>query len=68
MSTSPTDILGNPLTPIERQLVEAHGQLTAILRDRDIPPAVRAGIAHAAASTWQVLNDLDIEAESPPDL
>lgn len=68
MSTTPKDLLGNPLTPVERQLLEVHNQLTAILRDRDIPPAVRAGVAHAAASTWQVLNDLDIEADSPPDL
>ena len=68
MSTPTTDMLGHPLTETERVIVNIHEQMAALLLQADLVPAVRSGIAHALASTYQILNDLNIEVSSPPEI
>jgi hypothetical protein len=68
MSVPKTDRLGNALTAIEAEIARSHEQLVDLLKLKDLSPAVRSGIAHAVASTFQVLNGLNIEVTSPPEI
>ncbi|MAG56212.1 MAG: hypothetical protein CMJ83_07980 [Planctomycetes bacterium] len=68
MSVPETDLLGNPLTDIERGVAEIHASIAEMLRRDDLTPCVRAGLAHALASTWQVMNDLDVPGAAPEDV
>jgi len=68
MSIADKDLLGNPLTDLERSIAEVHEALENIARQDDLPPCVAAGMAHALSCTWQVLNDLDVPCAQPEDV
>lgn len=68
MNPPTTDMLGHPLTETESLIVCIHEQMADLLKRPDLVPAVRSGIAHALASTYQVLNDLNIEASAPSEI
>jgi hypothetical protein len=54
------DLMGRPLTELEREVARVHLALEALARRPDLPPCVKADAAHAVAATWQIMNDLDI--------
>lgn len=67
MSIPETDLLGNPLTELEKQVAEVHAAVEALARRSDLPPCVEAGARHALAATWQIMNDLDLPCDQPED-
>ncbi len=68
MSNTPeTDLLGNPLTDVEKQVAEIHRAIEALARRDDLAPCVKAGADHALAATWQIMNDLNIPCGQPED-
>ena len=68
MSVPVTDLLGNPLSELERQVADIHTALEDLARRDDLPPCVEAGARHALAATWQVMNDLNLACDYPEDV
>lgn len=62
MSTE-TDILGKPLTDVERQTLDAYEALKALAARDDLPPCAARNIRKALACMWQATNDLDLQFE-----
>jgi hypothetical protein len=65
MEEQNTDLLGNPLTYVEQEVLEIHERLKALALRDDLPPCVVANARHALAATWQICNDLDLAADFP---
>ena len=63
MSIPEADLLGHPLTDVEKEVARAYEGLRALVSRPDLPPAVQAGAAHALAALWQVMNDLNLPCE-----
>lgn len=61
------DLLGRPLTALEKQVATLHQAVTALLRTPDLPPCIAANAAHALACTWQMMNNLDLPVSNPED-
>lgn len=59
MSTQ-TDLLGNPLSPMEHAVLAAHTALRELAARGDLTPCVEANTKAALALTWQMANDLDL--------
>ncbi len=55
-----TDLLGQPTTPIEDELVDLYGRLKALLARDDLDPCVRAGVRAALVGLWNAVNDLGL--------
>ena len=68
MSLPETDLLGNPLSDVERRVAEIHGALEELAAQGDLPPCVESGARHALAATWQVMNDLNLPCDPPEDV
>ena len=68
MSVPDTDLLGKPLTELEREVATVHSALEALAGRDDLPPCVAAGAHHALAATWQIMNDLDLPCSQPEDV
>lgn len=73
--TSPTppaaatrDLLGQPLTEAEAQLLEIYERLKSIAARGDLPPCARHNVQKALACLWQATNDLDLQFEQLYDL
>lgn len=60
-----TDLLGRALTPTERRLLAVYDELLALLAQDDLPPSVAANLREAAATLWQVVNDLALPRPRP---
>ncbi len=58
------DLLGNPLTASEKQLLAAYETLKSLL-DEDLAPAARANVCESIAALWQVVNDLALTDDRP---
>jgi hypothetical protein len=58
-----TDLLGNPLSSTERDLLSAYDVLKALAARDDLPPAVARNVKAALAAMWQATNDLDLQFE-----
>jgi len=52
-----TDLLGRPLDPGEKAVLEAYARLEEALA-LDLSPCARANLLEARAALWQILNDL----------
>lgn len=63
-----TDLLGRPLTPLEREVAAVHAALIELCRRPDLPPCIAANAATALATTWQMMNDLDLGPDHPEDV
>ena len=63
-----TDLLGNPLTSAERDMLSTYEALKALAGRDDLPPAVERNVKTALAAMWQVTNDLDLQFEQLYDL
>ncbi len=57
------DLLGQPLTDAERQLVDVYERLKQLAARDDLAPCARQNVRKALACLWQVTNDLDLQFE-----
>ena len=57
------DLLGQPLTESEAQLIRLYRELKTLAARDDLPPCVERNVKKALACLWQVVNDLDLEFE-----
>lgn len=62
------DLLGNPLTETERELLSIYEGLKALAARDDLPPCAARNVRKALSSMWQVTNDLDLQFEQLYDL
>ena len=62
------DILGQPITDPERQLVDVYDRLKQLAAREDLAPCARHNVQKALACLWQVTNDLDLQFEQLYDL
>lgn len=58
-----TDLLGKPLTDIERQLLSSYDALKRLAERDDLPPCAARNVRKALACLWQATNDLDLQFE-----
>lgn len=63
-----TDLLGRPLTTVEREALAAYETLKALVARDDLPPCAARNTRKALACLWQVVNDLDLQFEQLYDL
>lgn len=57
------DLLGRPLTDVDREVLEIYSRLKQLAGRPGTPPCVGANARQALALLWQVVNDLDLEHE-----
>lgn len=58
------DLLGCPLDPVERRLLDVYARLTELAAE-DLAPCVAANVKEAVAVLWQALNDLALTSDRP---
>lgn len=63
-----TDLLGQPLTEQEQELLGVYEALKKLAARDDLPPAVARNVRKALAAMWQATNDLDLQFEQLYDL
>lgn len=68
MATNETDLLGEPLTEQEREMLHIYGALKQLAARDDLAPCAASNIRKALMSMWQATNDLDLQFEQLYDL
>ncbi|MBZ0150693.1 MAG: hypothetical protein K8J09_04105 [Planctomycetes bacterium] len=64
--TNPTkDLLGNPLSADELELVELYRRLQRLAGRDDLPPVATANVKQAMVMLWNACNDLALIGEEP---
>ncbi|HKP53884.1 MAG TPA: hypothetical protein VJ183_14685 [Chloroflexia bacterium] len=63
MTQTNTDILGNPLTAQERELLDVYNALKKLAAQDDLPPCAARNVRRALSAMWQATNDLDLQFE-----
>jgi len=63
-----TDLLGQPTTEIEDELLALYRRCKALLDRDDLAPCARAGARAAAVGLWNAVNDLGLVHEQLLDL
>lgn len=63
MTETPSDILGNPLTQQERELLDVYESLKRLAANDDLPPCAARNVRKALSAMWQATNDLDLQFE-----
>ncbi len=63
MSQTDSDILGNPLTAQERELLDVYNALKKLAAQEDLPPCAARNVRRALSAMWQATNDLDLQFE-----
>jgi hypothetical protein len=58
-----TDLLGHPLTDLERELMRVYESLKKLAAAPDAPPCVQQNVRKALACVWQATHDLDLQFE-----
>ena len=58
-----TDVLGQPLTDVERQVMELYLSLKSLVARPDLSPSTAQNLRKALACLWQVTNNLDLQFE-----
>ena len=61
--TANTDLLGNPQSEIEQQLLTTYETLKQLAARDDLPPCAARNVRKALACLWQATNDLDLQFE-----
>lgn len=62
------DLLGHPLTDLERELMATYESLKKLAAVPDAPPCVQQNVRKALACVWQATHDLDLQFEQLYDL
>ncbi len=68
MTTTNADILGNPLTDQEQELLDVYQSLKKLAAQDDLPPCAARNVRKALSAMWQATNDLDLQFEQLYDL
>ncbi|HUS13873.1 MAG TPA: hypothetical protein VM536_02540 [Chloroflexia bacterium] len=68
MTLPETDLLGHPLTDVERDLLATYEALKQLAGQDDLPPCAARNVRKALSAMWQVTNDLDLQFEQLYDL
>lgn len=63
-----TDLLGQPLSAPEHDLLAAYQALKTLAADPTLPPCAARNVRKALAALWQATNDLDLQFEQLYDL
>ena len=63
MTGTDSDLLGNPLTDQERELMDVYESLKRLARQADLPPCAARNVRKALACMWQATNDLGLQWE-----
>jgi hypothetical protein len=63
-----TDLLGQPTTEVEDELLALYQRCKALLDRDDLAPCARAGARVAAVGLWNAVNDLGLTSEQLLDL
>ena len=63
-----TDLLGQPLTEQEQELLAIYEALKKLAARDDLAPAVARNTRKALAALWQATNDLNLQFEQLYDL
>jgi hypothetical protein len=65
MANDQKDLLGNPMSTDERELVDLYARLKALCRRTDLPPVATANAKQAMVLLWNACNDLALLHEEP---
>ena len=57
------NLLEQPLTPADEELLAVYTTLRTIAARPDLPPCVERNVKKALVCMWQVVNDLNLEYE-----
>jgi hypothetical protein len=57
------DLLGNPITAAETDLLRVYDELKVLAGDNTLPPCAQHNVKKALACMWQVTNDLNLQFE-----
>ena len=68
MGTTETDLLGQPLTEPEQELMRVYRALKDLAARDDLPPCAARNVRRALSAMWQATNDLDLQFEQLYDL
>lgn len=63
--TTKTDLLGNPLSKDDVELLDLYARLKAISARTDLPPVITANCKQAMVLLWNACNDLALMYEEP---
>lgn len=59
------DLLGNPLSADDRELLDLYARLKRLSARADLPPVVTANCKQALVMLWNACNDLALLGEEP---
>ena len=65
MTIQTTDLLGNPLSADETELVDIYMRLKTLSQRDDLPPVALANAKQAMVLMWNACNDLALICEEP---
>ena len=65
MTTTTKDLLGNPLTADDRELLDLYTRLKGLSLRTDLPPVATANCKQAMVLLWNACNDLALICEEP---
>ncbi|MDO8349421.1 MAG: hypothetical protein Q7T30_04235 [Planctomycetota bacterium] len=65
MTTQTKDLLGNPLTADDRELLDLYARLKTLSARSDLPPVATANCKQAMVLLWNACNDLALIYEEP---
>lgn len=65
MNTNGKDLLGNPLSKDDRELLDLYVRLKALSARTDLPPVATANCKQAMVLLWNACNDLALLYEEP---
>ncbi len=68
MATNETDLLGEPLTEQEREMLHVYDALKKLAARDDLAPCASSNIRKALMSMWQATNNLNLQFEQLYDL
>ena len=67
-TTTDSDLLGQPLSEAERELLSVYQELKNLAARTDLPPCADRNVRQALSAIWQATNDLDLQFEQLYDL
>ena len=62
------DLLGNPTTDVERDVLRIYEDLKTLAARTDVPPSVARNVRKALSCMWQPVTDLNLAYEHLYDL
>lgn len=67
-SSGPTDLLGRPIDPTHREILDLYSRTKDLCSRTDLPPCASRNLRKSLACLYQIVNDAGIEFEHLYDL